>query len=137
MVPLVRWEVGELCASVLDPGLCHPGVVDEHIDLPQRALDLRDQRLDLVAAGEVGDHRVAPDPGFGELGPALMDPFARRRHRDRGAIFTQGPRGREPDPGRAACPAHEADPPGERQVGGGGAGVAHRFTAGRPAGPPT
>jgi hypothetical protein len=77
-----------------------PGVVDEHVDRPQPALDVVEERGE---GGEVGDVEPEPDDRVAQLGRGALRPLAVHvADRDPGALGDQGLGDRPPDaPGAA------------------------------------
>ena len=82
-----------------------PGVVDEHVERSEALLDLIEEALEGIAAGDVeleGD-RLAADLGCGALGKLAVQVA----DRDLGALQHQRPRGRPPDPASTAGDRHD------------------------------
>src|SRR5262249_28255104 len=91
----------------------HAGIVDEHVDAPERADGASGHRGGLAAVDEVGDEGGGRNAGGLQFGGPLMDPPGGRGEGDARPFAAQQAGAGEGARARTARPGDERDPAGE------------------------
>jgi hypothetical protein len=99
-------EVGEVLVHALDH---HAGVVDQHVDAPEAALDPRDHGADLVHPGEVGGVRGHFEAEATKLIRTAVHALGDVDDGEQGALFAQHPCRVEPDAVGLGDPGDQGD----------------------------